>query len=95
MDFVAKEVAIQYNKVTMKRINIIEMKARQTGTIIEIEGGCAFEKRLAAMGINAGKHVTKLSAFVMRGPVAIKVGRTVVALGYGMASKVWVNPNKK
>ncbi|MCK4993693.1 MAG: ferrous iron transport protein A [Candidatus Omnitrophica bacterium] len=79
----------------MKRISLIKMKARQTGTILEIEGGSAFEKRLAAMGISIGKHVTKLSAFVMRGPVAIKVGRTVVALGYGMASKVWVIPNKK
>ncbi len=79
----------------MKRISLIKMKAKETGTIVEIEGGSIFEKRLAAMGINVGKHVTKLSAFVMRGPVAIKVGRTVVALGYGMASKVWVNPNKK
>lgn len=79
----------------MKRTSLIKMKAKETGTIIEIEGGKGFEKRLASMGISIGKHVTKLSAFVMRGPVAIKVGRTVVALGYGMASKVWVDPNKK
>lgn len=79
----------------MKRTSLVKMKARETGTIVDIEGGSIFEKRLAVMGINVGKHVTKLSAFVMRGPVAIKVGRTVVALGYGMAAKVWVNPNKK
>ncbi|MFH1092627.1 MAG: FeoA family protein [Candidatus Omnitrophota bacterium] len=79
----------------MKRTSLVKMKARETGTIVDIEGGSIFEKRLAVMGINVGKHVTKLSAFVMRGPVAIKVGRTVVALGYGMAAKVWVIPNKK
>jgi len=79
----------------MKRTSLVKLKAKETGIIVEIEGGSMFEKRLGAMGINVGKHVTKLSAFVMRGPVAIKVGRTVVALGYGMASKVWVNPNKK
>ncbi len=79
----------------MKKTSLVRMKAKEIGTIVEIEGGSIFEKRLAAMGITIGKHVTKLSAFVMRGPVAIKVGRTVVALGYGMASKVWVNLNKK
>jgi len=79
----------------MKKTSLIKMKARETGTIFEIEGGSMFEKRLGAMGINVGKHITKLSAFVMRGPVAIKVGRTVVALGYGMASKIWITINKK
>ena len=79
----------------MKRTSLVKMKAKQTGIIIEIEGGSMFEKRLASMGINVGKHVTKLSAFVLRGPVAIKVGRTVIALGYGMASKVWVTLSKK
>ena len=79
----------------MKRKSLIKMKSKEVGTIVEIEGGSMFEKRLGVMGINIGKNVTKLSAFIMRGPVAIKVGRTVVALGYGMASKVWVTPNKK
>ena len=79
----------------MKKVSLVDMKAKQTGQIVEIKGGGAFEKRLAAMGIHLEKHVTKMSAFVMRGPVAIKVGRTVVALGYGMAAKVWVDLSKK
>ena len=66
------------------------MKSKQKGTIVKIEGGNAFEKRLSSMGVNLGKHITKLSAFVFKGPVAIRVGRTVVALGYGMASKIRV-----
>ena len=79
----------------MKKVTLVQMKTRQIGTIIEIEGGSALEKRLAAMGVNIGKHAIKLSGFVLRGPVAIKVGRTVVALGHGMASKVWVNLDRK
>ena len=79
----------------MEKISLVKMKAKQTGTIIEIEGGSALEKRLAAMGIRIGKHITKSSAFIMRGPVAIKVGRTVVALGHGMASRIWVHLKKK
>lgn len=79
----------------MKKVNLINMKAKQSGVIVEMEGGCVLERRLTAMGINVGKNITKLSAFLMRGPVAIKVGRTVVALGYGMAAKIWVSLSKK
>jgi len=79
----------------MKKVNLIHMKAKQTGVIVEIKGGCALEKRLGTMGVATGKNVTKLSAFLMRGPVAIKVGRTVIALGHGMAAKIWVNLSKK
>ncbi|MFH1460629.1 MAG: FeoA family protein [Candidatus Omnitrophota bacterium] len=74
----------------MKKINLIQLKAGQKGTVIEIEGGSNLEKRLAVMGVSIGKTITKLSAFLMRGPVAIKSGRTVIALGHGMAAKVWV-----
>jgi ferrous iron transport protein A len=74
----------------MKRINLVKMKTGEKGMIVQIDGGSGFEKRLAAMGVTMEKPITKLSAFVMRGPVAIKSGRTVVALGHGMASKVWI-----
>ena len=80
---------------SMKRITLIELKAGHKGTIVAIDGGAQLEKRLAVMGIAVDKHVTKLSAFVMRGPVAVRVGRTVVALGHGVAGKIWVTVHKK
>ena len=79
----------------MKAITLVEMKAGQKGTVSQVEGGTNFEKRLATMGLGVGKHITKLSAFVMRGPVAVRIGRTVVALGHGMAARVWVHPEKE
>lgn len=66
------------------------MKTGQKGTVADIEGGHAFVHRLSSMGIHRGREVTKVSQFVLRGPVAIKVGRGIVALGYGMAHKVIV-----
>ena len=74
----------------MKRINLVKMKTGQKGKIVQIDGGGGLERRLCVMGVNLDKQIVKLSAFVLRGPVAVKVGRTVVALGHGMASKIWV-----
>ena len=79
----------------MNKINLVQLKAGQKGTIVCIDGAEAFAKRLSVMGMGIDKSVVKLSAFVLRGPVAIRVGRTVIALGYGMAAKVWVQLEKK
>lgn len=84
-------MARAWNLELMKKVNLIKMKTGQKGTIASIDGGTGLEKRLAVMGVRAEKPITKLSAFIMRGPVAIKSGRTVIALGYGMASKIWIN----
>ena len=75
----------------MERVNLTKMKAGQKGVIAQIDGGTGLEKRLEVMGIRMDKTITKLSAFVMRGPVAIKAGRTVIAVGHGMASKIWID----
>ena len=79
----------------MKRITLVQMKAGEKGTIAQVDGGSRLEKRLDAMGVRVNTGIIKLSAFVMRGPVAIKAGRTVIAVGYGMASKIWVDVAKK
>lgn len=67
------------------------MKAGQKGTVAEISGGSILQGRMMSMGIYHGREIIKLSHFAMKGPVAIKVGRVVLALGHGMAMKVHVN----
>jgi len=71
------------------------MKTGEKGIIAHIDGGTVLEKRLAVMGVRMEKTITKLSSFVMKGPVAIKSGRTVIALGHGMAAKIWINLSEK
>jgi ferrous iron transport protein A len=74
----------------MKKITLIQMRVKQKGKVVDILGGAALHNRLMGMGIYPGKEITKLNHFPLRGPVAIKVGRSVVALGYGMAHKIMV-----
>lgn len=64
------------------------MKTKRKAKVIEIAGGAALENKLMSMGIYPGREITKLSHFALRGPVAIKVGRAVLALGHGMAGKI-------
>ncbi len=57
---------------------------------MEISGGNALQNRMMSMGIYPGREVTKLSNFALRGPVTIRVGEAVIALGYGVAGKIIV-----
>ena len=72
----------------MKKVSLVHLKPNHKGKISEILGGAGLQHRLMSMGIYLGKEVTKLSYIGLRGPVVIKVGRSVLALGHGMAAKI-------
>ncbi len=52
--------------------------------------GSGLSKKLMDMGLYPGKEVVKLSHIGLKGPVVIKFGRSIVALGHGVAEKVTV-----
>jgi len=74
----------------MKKMALVQMRERQKGKVVEVHAGTGLQNRLLSLGVYPGKEIIKLSQFALRGPVAIKVGRTVLALGHGMASKIIV-----
>jgi ferrous iron transport protein A len=73
-----------------KKISLVQMKEKQKGKVSEISGGSNFSGRMMSMGIYTGREITKLNHFALRGPVTIKVGRSVLALGHGIAAKIMV-----
>ena len=68
------------------------MRIGQSGVVIQIQGGHGLVNRLNALGIRAGKRITKLSSMIMRGPVTIQVDGAQVAIGFGMAHRIIVEP---
>ncbi|HDS09813.1 MAG TPA: ferrous iron transport protein A [Firmicutes bacterium] len=58
--------------------------------IVDIVGGFTLEKKLESLGIRKGVLITKLTSQFGRGPITISIGKTQVALGYGMADKIIV-----
>jgi ferrous iron transport protein A len=73
-----------------KQITLAQMRAGQSGTVVQIRGGHGMVGRLNALGIMPGKRITKISSMLMRGPVTIEVDRVQVAIGFGMANHVIV-----
>jgi Fe2+ transport system protein FeoA len=74
----------------MKRITLTQMKAGHKGIIAEISAGAALHNKFMSMGIYKGREITKISHIGLKGPVAIKVGRSVLVLGHGVASKIGI-----
>jgi ferrous iron transport protein A len=72
------------------QLTLGQMDAGQTGTVIRILGGRGLTRRLEALGIRAGKKITKISSMLFRGPVTLKVDQTQAAIGFGMANKILV-----
>lgn len=77
-----------------RRIPITGMNSGQRGVIVEINGGHGMVSRLAAMGVLPGKKITKVSAMMMKGPVTIEVDRAKIAIGFGMAQKIFIEPDR-
>jgi len=71
-------------------ISLLEMQTGTEGIITTIDGGRGITSRLDALGIRAGTRVTKTSAPYLRGPVTVRVGNAQVAIGFGMAGRVFV-----
>ena len=72
----------------MKNISLVQIKANEKVRILEILGGSNLESKLLSMGVYKGKLVVKLSHIGLRGPVVIKSGRSILALGHSVAEKI-------
>ena len=76
-------------------VDLTKMKVGESGTVVSLEGGGGFIQRLQNLGIRPGSKITKVNAHFWRGPVTIQAGGSNVALGFGMASKVMIEVDRK
>jgi len=77
-----------------KPVTLAQLPTGQSCIVVEILGGRGMINRLSALGIRPGLRVTKVGAMFMRGPVTIQIGNTQVAIGFGMANRVIVEPSQ-
>lgn len=78
----------------MDYIDLTQLEESESGVVVEIQGGHGLIRRLESMGIIVGRKVTKVSSQFMRGPVTLRINNYQIALGYGMARKILVSPEK-
>lgn len=62
----------------------------QKARILAVSGGEKLVNRLMSLGLYPGREITKVGHIGLHGAVTIKIGRTVMALGHGMAGKIIV-----
>ena len=71
-------------------LTIVDMEPNQSGVIVEIHGGQKISSRLSTLGLVVGANIKKISRHILHGPVVVETGRTQIAIGFGMAQKVFV-----
>ncbi len=84
----------QQDETVSKRISVAQMKAGQVGKVVHMSSGQGMQ-RIESMGLRPGKRITKVSGMFGRGPVTIQIGRSQLAIGFGMAKKILVEVSDK
>ncbi len=74
----------------MDRISIIDLKKNERAVIVSHHGGKVFERRMSSLGLRPHAVIKKISSQLFHGPVTIQVGNSQVALGHGMARRIYV-----
>lgn len=75
-------------------VSLTSLPEGARGVIAHATGGFGLVRRLAEMGLTPGVEVKLLKKCPFRGPVEVEVRGVALALGYGVASKIFVKPLK-
>jgi len=71
-------------------ISLIELDTGKVAKVKRLEGGTGFQRRMASLGIRVGKTIRKITSAPLRGPIVVEVDGARVAIGRGMAARVFV-----
>jgi ferrous iron transport protein A len=63
-------------------------------TVTHTNGGTEVVRRLSEMGLTPGCEIKILRKCIFRGPIELEIRGVTLALGYGLASKICVQPMK-
>ena len=61
-----------------------------TGIITKIMGGQGLQRKLTMRGVKEGSRISVIKSAGSGGPVVIEVDRNSIAIGRGMAQKIYV-----
>lgn len=71
-------------------IDLTQMQPGESGIITEIRGAHGLISKVQSIGIRPGKKITKVSSHFWRGPQTIEIDNIQVAIGFGMAKRIFV-----
>jgi len=71
-------------------VSLVEMKVNGIGIIKKLGEGVQFQAKMNSLNVRIGKKLKKISNSILKGPVVVEVDNTRVAIGWGMAQKVFL-----
>ena len=72
---------------------ITDLRNGESGIIKSVDSGWGFKRRIMDMGLTPGTKVTVIRSAPFHGPVEVDVRGSKLALGRGMAEKIFVEKN--
>ena len=73
-------------------VPLVNLREGERGVVAFMMGGYGIIRRLAEMGLTPGTEVRVIGRGLLRGPFKIEIRGVSLALGYGVASRVFVKP---
>ncbi len=70
---------------------LIEMLSAEKGIIKKISGGKGLSAKMDSLSLYVGKEIELISKQSKRGPVVVKTGNTQLAIGSGIAQKIFID----
>ncbi len=70
------------------KTSIAELKEGESGTIVDLAGGSAFQRKLRTMGIREGQAIKLVSKQPFGGPLVVEVNRRQTTVGRGLALRI-------
>ncbi|OYT40821.1 MAG: ferrous iron transport protein A [Candidatus Altiarchaeales archaeon ex4484_43] len=74
----------------MSEMRLSDLSLGDTGRITRVVGGWGLHQKLTMMGIKEGSMIRVVKSASSGGPVVIEVERNSIAIGRGMAQKIYV-----
>jgi len=75
-------------------VDVTQMQPGEIGIVKEMQGDHGLIRKLQSLGVRSGKKITKVSSHFWRGPQTVEIDNMQVAMGFGIAKKIFVEIEK-
>ena len=69
---------------------VTQLRQGELATVVSLNGGCEFQRKLRSVGIKEGKTVRMVASHPFSGPLVVEVDGRQITLGRGMAQRIAV-----
>ena len=77
------------------RTRLSQIKIGQSASVLDVQAGASASKRILDLGLCPGTMIRVTNSAPFDGPVEVSVRGTSVAIGRGLADRIFVEPEEQ